>query len=103
MNSVEDFIKMWGEWKVKDIPVDAVVELGKLSYIMSEPDFHIVKFDDDGWTLKHPVRCRPNLFECVYNHLGYQDLYDANDDGEYPVHQDGNGHPVLGAKIDATA
>lgn len=28
---------------------------------------HVVEFRDDGWTLKHPLACRPNLFECAFN------------------------------------
>jgi hypothetical protein len=28
---------------------------------------HIVAFTNDGWTIKHPLSCRPNLFECPVN------------------------------------
>lgn len=29
--------------------------------------FHTVNLREDGWTLKHPLDCRPRLFECEYN------------------------------------
>lgn len=28
---------------------------------------HIVARSPSGWTLKHPLSCRPNLFDCEYN------------------------------------
>lgn len=28
---------------------------------------HVVQFDTDGWTIKHPLLCRPNLFDCPVN------------------------------------
>lgn len=30
---------------------------------------HVVKFDDGGWGLQHPVECRPDLFACPINRL----------------------------------
>lgn len=35
---------------------------------------HIIQFDEDGWTLKHPVSCRPNLFDCPYTVAAQRDL-----------------------------
>jgi hypothetical protein len=28
---------------------------------------HIVELREDGFTIMHPLSCRPNLFDCVYN------------------------------------
>jgi hypothetical protein len=28
---------------------------------------HVVEFREDGWTIKHPLACRPNLFDCAVN------------------------------------
>lgn len=29
------------------------------------PDYHVIDFAGDGYTLKHPLACRPNLFDCA--------------------------------------
>lgn len=28
---------------------------------------HIVNLRSDGFTIMHPLSCRPNLFDCIYN------------------------------------
>lgn len=28
---------------------------------------HVIDFRDDGWTIRHPLSCRPNLFDCRVN------------------------------------
>ena len=28
---------------------------------------HVVELHDDGWTIQHPLSCRPDLFSCGYN------------------------------------
>jgi hypothetical protein len=28
---------------------------------------HVIDLRDDGWTIKHPLSCRPHLFECAVN------------------------------------
>jgi hypothetical protein len=28
---------------------------------------HIIELRDDGWTIQHPLSCRPDLFSCGYN------------------------------------
>ncbi|MFG2054793.1 hypothetical protein ACGFI9_12250 [Micromonospora sp. NPDC048930] len=28
---------------------------------------HLIEFREDGWTIKHPLSCRPNLFDCPVN------------------------------------
>ena len=39
----------------------------------TEP-FHVVEFRKDGWTIKHPLACRPHLFECLVNRAAERDL-----------------------------
>lgn len=38
---------------------------------------HIIELRDDGWTIQHPLSCRPNLFDCIYNMVAGGDLVDA--------------------------
>lgn len=28
---------------------------------------HVINLERDHWTLMHPLSCRPNLFDCLYN------------------------------------
>jgi hypothetical protein len=28
---------------------------------------HVVELREDGWTIQHPLSCRPNLFDCIVN------------------------------------
>lgn len=29
---------------------------------------HVIDLRADGFTIMHPLSCRPNLFDCIYNH-----------------------------------
>lgn len=51
---------------------------------------HIIEFRDNGWTIKHPLSCRPNLFECEVNRAAERDV-----DGVPP---EGVGRYVCGAE-----
>lgn len=44
----------------------AVFALVERDYRLTEQR-HIITFNQYGWTLMHPVRCRPNLNACVAN------------------------------------
>lgn len=35
---------------------------------------HIIEFREDGWTIQHPLSCRPNLFDCPVNRAAERDL-----------------------------
>jgi hypothetical protein len=35
---------------------------------------HVVEFRAEGWTIMHPLSCRPNLFACRVNRAAEQDL-----------------------------
>lgn len=51
---------------------------------------HIIEFRDNGWTIQHPLSCRPNLFECEVNRAAERDV-----DGVPP---EGVGRYVCGAE-----
>ena len=38
---------------------------------------HVIELRDDGWTIQHPLSCRPNLFDCIVNFAAMKvdDLY----------------------------
>jgi hypothetical protein len=35
---------------------------------------HVIEFREDGWTISHPLACRPKLFECQVNRVAERDL-----------------------------
>jgi hypothetical protein len=45
----------------------------KLTDIVCE-DKHFIEFREDGWTIQHPLSCRPNLFNCPVNKAAVRDL-----------------------------
>ena len=44
-----------------------IVRLSALLAQLGGGDSHIIEFTDNGWTLSHPLACRPRLFECEVN------------------------------------
>lgn len=59
-------------------------------------DVHVIEVREDGWTLKHPLSCRPNLFDCAVNRAGEnldgppappgrQYMVDVDEDGELVI------------------
>lgn len=35
---------------------------------------HVIEFRTDGWTIMHPLACRPALFDCPVNRAAERDL-----------------------------
>jgi len=35
---------------------------------------HVIEIRTDGWTIQHPLSCRPNLFDCPVNRVAEADL-----------------------------
>ncbi len=64
---------------------------------------HVAEFREDGWTLKHPLACRPNLFDCALSRAA--EFLDGPPAalGRYPVELDQTGLlVVVGAEGDIT-
>lgn len=43
-----------------------LIDSAGLADLLDEPR-HIIDLRADGWTIKHPLSCRPNLFDCPVN------------------------------------
>lgn len=56
------------EWSADTLARQAY-EMGKAELLTELGDelTHVVRFAEDGWTMKHPLACRPDLFECPMN------------------------------------
>lgn len=52
-----------------------VGEVERLRALLGSDDGrHIVEFRADGWTIQHPLSCRPNLFACEVNRAAGREL-----------------------------
>lgn len=50
-------------------------ELGAYAAAQADTDpRHIIDLRDGGWTIKHPLSCRPKLFDCPVNRAAERDL-----------------------------
>lgn len=57
---------------------------------------HIVDLRYDGWTIRHPLSCRPHLFECPVNLAGGRDLTEPPDElGRFVCGVDDDGRLVI--------
>lgn len=50
------------------------VRLGRPERSSVKDDQHIIEFRLDGWTIQHPLSCRPNLFDCPVNRVAARDF-----------------------------
>lgn len=60
---------------------------------------HIAEFTESGWSLAHPLRCRPNLQDCQVHRMMMKlaDHYKERR-GRYEVIEEGDGLRVMAAK-----
>lgn len=46
---------------------DEVDALAREGFVPGDDPDHVIDLREDGWTIKHPLSCRPNLFACPVN------------------------------------
>lgn len=65
---------------------------------LQESPHHVIDFRAEGWTIKHPLACRPVLFDCPVNRAAEQ--LDTAPDLLGPFYCDErNGHLILGLGV----
>jgi hypothetical protein len=42
-------------------------EVKRLRILLGDSPEHVIQITDDGWTIMHPIACRPDLFACPVN------------------------------------
>lgn len=64
-----------------------LAEVDRLRQIVDDgPAYHVIDLRPDGWTLRHPLSCRPNLFDCKLNTAALTDPLAARiSTGQYRV------------------
>lgn len=53
---------------------DEAEALARDGLLLGDDSGHIIEFRPDGWTIQHPLACRPNLFACPVNRAAEHDL-----------------------------
>lgn len=58
-----------------DLPAQALRRLfDVLAVELDDDPRHVIEFRATGWTIKHPLVCRPALFDCPVNRAAEQEL-----------------------------
>lgn len=84
-----------------DAVLAALAAVGHHVVFEDEPR-HLIELRADGWTIKHPLACRPDLFACKVNRASEQDPPPPEvDDGVYRCDANDAGDLLLiGDRID---
>lgn len=84
----------------------------KVSFMVAAPDNwqrrpadeprHIIDLREDGWTIQHPLSCRPDLFSCPVNRVVSEELRDPLDfTGRFEVGLNDDGDTfVIGDRVE---
>lgn len=59
---------------------------------------HIIQLAANGWTIKHPLSCRPNLFACRFNRAAVTSTI-QHQLGRFECTLDDAGHLVIGREV----
>ena len=82
--------------------VDLIAEAVWTEALASLDDIaeHVVELRNDGWTIKHPLACRPDLFNCPVNRVAEAELVEPpKGRGRFPVWLDEQGRMSMGEEI----
>lgn len=60
---------------------------------------HVIELRGDGWTLQHPLTCRPNLFACPVNRAAEGQAHAQSGPGRYECWLDGD-ELIIGERIE---
>jgi hypothetical protein len=89
----------------EDIPalLDEVERLRtQMQVVGGEQNHHLVDLREGGWTIQHPLSCRPNLFDCKVNRSAERDLIEPPTElGQFVCGLDDDGRFVVGARVSA--
>jgi hypothetical protein len=63
---------------------------------------HVIDLNENGWTIKHPLSCRPNLLDCPISTAADRDLTSPPAEwGRYVCELDSDGSFVVGPRVEA--
>lgn len=98
--------KQWQYDDAASAVLDALAAAGRLAPVDDDPR-HIIDLRADGWTIMHPLACRPQLFECPVNRAAEKHLFGPPAElGRYECWADGRlddisaGEFLVGGRVD---
>ncbi len=56
-----------------------MIDLDAVKRALAEP--HVIDLREDGWTMSHPLSCRPVLFDCPVNRAAQKSFGSSGDPG----------------------
>jgi hypothetical protein len=66
----------------------------------TDPNLHVIDLREDGWTIMHPLVCRPNLFDCPLSMVASQaDLLRHGRRGRFTCWLENTGQLVIGSEV----
>jgi len=75
------------------------VELDAVRAELDAP--HVIDLRPDGWTIRHPLSCRPHLFDCLVHEAAQGALREPPGElGRFEVEFDPDGIFLLGARVE---
>ncbi len=74
------------------------VDLDAVDRALAAP--HVIELHGDGWTIMHPLSCRPNLFDCPINRTAEDQITEPlGGVGRFEVTLDGDGTLLIGRPV----
>jgi hypothetical protein len=68
---------------------------------LDDTPHHVVEFREDGWTIKHPLTCRPALFDCPVNREAERTFVTPQALGRFAISLTEDGALLLDELVDA--
>jgi hypothetical protein len=97
-----DYIRVGEMVSTEDGADSYRLALGPQRMYLEPIDFgepHLIALARDGWTIKHPVTCRPNLFACRFNRAAKFSEPLGDRLGRFHCTIDDEGFLVLGEEV----
>jgi hypothetical protein len=60
---------------------------------------HVIEVDEQGWTIKHPLPCRAQLFDCLVHKAALDTELVGTPVGRFACRADGDGYLVIGKEV----
>jgi hypothetical protein len=81
------------------LPPAEADKVARAQALIAQAERHVVDLREDGWTVMHPLSCRPNLFDCDVNKAADRDLDKPPAElGRFVCGLDGDGQFTIGQR-----
>lgn len=96
--TIDDLIKAGHGIEVTNRPPSSEEPPGETNPEAEEP--HVIEIREDGWTIQHPLACRPNLFDCPVNRAAGRELREPPGEfGRFECGLADDGNFIIGSEV----